>query len=298
MPFPVSFEVATPEPKADAVVDRASFRPGTFAPGSLVSIFGRGVGPQTAVGLRTTELLLVDRETGARVCCSMDLPRHCCTYRPGRSNAIVPFAVAGASARNVELERDGRRSKLASHRNYRHGAAPFSQPTALGRVPAHSKLGFVEELTGAPADRGSVLVLYATGGGAFARRKSRMALLRGSGSEARRHRPNRRQACHRGIRRQRARNGSESRADQRASTRRCKPRKGPRRSDHRRLWMPARRHCRCSVTDQKAPKPWDLVSTAALQMPERAAQDLSVGHEKKPPAFPPAAFARSNRPCN
>jgi uncharacterized protein (TIGR03437 family) len=156
---------ARPEISYECVVNGASYAGGGVAPGEIVSIFGKGIGPETpanlvviAGGILTTTLsdtsVLFD-----------GIPAPLIYVSTGQINAIVPQAVADKSTTAVEVEYRGVRSD------------PLTIPVAAARpgVFTTDSSGYGQgailnqdgSLNSAanPAARGSIIVLYLTGEG-------------------------------------------------------------------------------------------------------------------------------------
>jgi uncharacterized protein (TIGR03437 family) len=152
---------STPDPVANplatvAVVNAASLAQGPMAPGESITIYGAGIGPDTGVagtllstGLYTTLL------GGAEV--RFDgVPAPLFYAQAGQINAQVPYTVAGATSTHIEL----------FYQNQPVGSLDVAvAPAAPGLFPAVGNQDGSTNSRSAPASRGTVVTLYATGDG-------------------------------------------------------------------------------------------------------------------------------------
>ena len=155
---------ASAVPEVAAIVNGASQAAGTtFAPGQIVTLYGRNIGPATGVfGALATSTRFDTVAGGTRVRFNGVLAPVLYSSS-GQVNTIVPYEVSGAVG--VEVEFEGRRSVAASIQVVDAAPALFTQD-ASGRGRA-AILNQDYALNGPlrPAARGSVVMLYATGGG-------------------------------------------------------------------------------------------------------------------------------------
>ncbi len=148
-----------------SVTNAASFRSGGVAPGELLAIFGRGIGPATLQEARLTPSgTFPDEIGGARVWID-GRPAPLLYVSASQVGIAVPLAVANAASMQLEIEMGGSRTPPI--------VVPV-QPTAPGLFTANragsgnaaalNQDGSVNS-PGNPAARGSIVVLYGTGGG-------------------------------------------------------------------------------------------------------------------------------------
>jgi uncharacterized protein (TIGR03437 family) len=152
-------------PTITSLVSGASFLPSPLAPGEIISLFGHGLGPSDSAPMRLTAGGLVDNTlAGTRV--TIDgTPAPLLYTQAGLVNAVVPFSVAGKSTVQVQIEYQGVRSAPVSFLVADAAPAIFSidgsgrgQGAILDQdTSVNSDLN--------PADRGSIMVLYASGAG-------------------------------------------------------------------------------------------------------------------------------------
>ncbi|MEP6535511.1 MAG: TIGR03790 family protein [Bryobacteraceae bacterium] len=132
-----------------AVANGASGQTGSVAPGEIVVLFGEGLGPSPLVGgILTTGI------EGTRVLFD-EISAPLIYASAAQTAAIVPYEIAQRSSTDVVLEKDGVRSN----------------PLVMDVAPAVPGIFAVTNEDGAlnsnalPADKGSIIVLYATGEG-------------------------------------------------------------------------------------------------------------------------------------
>ena len=148
-----------------AVVNAAGFLKGPVAPGALVTLFGTEMGPLNGAVFQLSSAGTVGTGLGGTRVYFDEIPAPVLYAQAGQVTAIVPFGVAGRASSQVTVEVQGNRSR------------PFSAPVAdsapaLFTVNASGKgqaaiLNQDYSLNSSlnPASRGSVVMVYATGGG-------------------------------------------------------------------------------------------------------------------------------------
>ena len=147
------------------IVNAASFLPGPVAPGQIVSLFGAGLGPETPVSFRLDASFTVAKElAGVRVLFD-GVPAPLLAVSAGQVNAIVPYGVSGRAETRVEVEYQGRRTAAVRLPVAASAPAIFTQ-NAGGTGPG-AILNQDSSVNSAanPAERGSVIQIFATGGG-------------------------------------------------------------------------------------------------------------------------------------
>ena len=160
--------VTTPVPLITSLVSGASLLPSPLAPGEIISIFGRGLGPTDSASFVLTAAGLVDNSlAGTRVIID-GTPAPVLSTQAGQVSAVVPFSTAGKSTVSVQLEYQGVRSAPAS---FVVAAAAPAIFTVDGS--GHGQGAILDQDTSVnsdlnPADRGSIVVLYASGAGQMA----------------------------------------------------------------------------------------------------------------------------------
>jgi astacin len=152
---------------AAGLVNAASYGGGTVAPGEIVTIFGLGLGPEELAGLTlTAERRVATAAGGVRVL--FDGTPAPMIYASSRQlGAIVPFNVAGKSVVRAQVEVDGRLSNPVTLNVAATAPGLFTaNASGVGGGAFLNQDGSLNT-EGNPAERGSIVVLYATGLGAM-----------------------------------------------------------------------------------------------------------------------------------
>lgn len=147
------------------VVNAASFLPGPVAPGEIISIFGAGLGPEApAVPALEGRLTIPVELEGTRVLVD-GVAAPVLMTSAGQVNAIVPYGVAGRPEVRLEGEYQGRRTAQVVLPVERSAPAIF----LLSRTGSGQGAILNQDSTvngpGNPAARGSIIQIFATGGG-------------------------------------------------------------------------------------------------------------------------------------
>jgi len=162
----IEIEAAAPQPlfSRDSIVNAASFVGGPVAPGEIVSIFGENLGPDGGAAGRfdpiTGGLQTEFEETAVFF---QDTPAPLFYAGPGQINVQVPVDVAPGQSAVVKIMRQGVVSDLATVPVQAEAPGLFTlDGSALIALNQDGSLNSAA----APAARGSVVTLYATGQGA------------------------------------------------------------------------------------------------------------------------------------
>ncbi len=151
-------------PEVAAIVNGASQTAGAaFAPGQILTIYGRNIGPATGVfGALAAPTRFDTVAGGTRVRFNGVLAPVLYTSA-GQINTIVPYEVSGSVT--VEVEFEGRRSALLPIRVVDAAPALFTQDASGRGRAAILNQDYALNTPQRPAARGTVVMLYATGGG-------------------------------------------------------------------------------------------------------------------------------------
>lgn len=147
------------------VVNAASFLPGPVAPGEIISIFGAGLGPEAPATARLDAGLTVPAELeGTRVLFDGTAAPVLATSA-GQVNTIVPYGVAGRQETRLQVEYQGRRTVDVLLPVARSAPAIFTlSRTGSGQGAILNQDSTVNGPAN-PAPRGSIIQIFATGGG-------------------------------------------------------------------------------------------------------------------------------------
>jgi len=157
------FGAPAPQFSASGVLNTASLRGDSIAPGEVITISGENLGPGLPLGMQIVDRTVTTRLGGVRVLFN-GIPGPVLFAYSNQVTAIVPFELEGPSA-TVQVEYSGATS------------APVNMPVALsapgiftvdgsgtGPIAAWNQDGSINN-TANPAAPGSVVTMYVTGGG-------------------------------------------------------------------------------------------------------------------------------------
>ena len=156
-----------PRFSAAGVVNAASFRNGTLAPGQIISVFGRALGPETPAALElNAEGRVASSLAGVRLLIN-GVPAPLTFVGAGQINAVVPYVAAGLPVAQIAVERDGAVSASATLLTSATAPALFTlSGSGTGQAAALNQDVSVNSASN-PVKRGDVIVLYGTGEGAL-----------------------------------------------------------------------------------------------------------------------------------
>lgn len=147
-----------------AVTDAAAFTPGVVAPGMIVSLFGRGIGPATGVQPGLDESGRLPVFAGETIVLFDGIPAPLFFVRGDQVNAQVPYGVAGRGSVNVAVIQDLTATNQLPLRV--QDAAPrfftvSSNPAQVIALNSDQSLNSPAN----PARRGDFVTLFITGAG-------------------------------------------------------------------------------------------------------------------------------------
>jgi endo-1,4-beta-xylanase len=153
---------SVPTLTSSGIVNAAGYQSGSIAPGEIVAIFGAGIGPDKPVPATLTSSNLISTTAAAAQVMFGNYAAPILYAGPSQINAVVPFEVVPGQTVEVTVTNNGQSS------------TPVSIPVTQA-VPAIFNIGGTQaavlnqDLTingvNNPAPPGSVIVVYATGGG-------------------------------------------------------------------------------------------------------------------------------------
>ena len=142
----------------------ASQQSGPVAPGSLISIFGSGLGPLMAIPGTLQSPGVLANQLGDTQVLFDGIPGALLLVQDSQINAVVPFEVAGRMASKVEVRRSG--LAIGSTTVPIAAVAPglFTLDAGTGLAFAFNADGSANSSNN-PAAQGTAVTLYGTGGG-------------------------------------------------------------------------------------------------------------------------------------
>ena len=148
------------------VVNAASLASGAVAPGEIVTFFGTGIGPAVAAPLQLTADggFLTTALAGTQVFFD-DVPAPLTYVSDTQVNAIVPYAVAGKTSTQLQVDYQGVRSKAVTLKVAEAAPALFTQNASGSGPGAILNQDYKLNTASNPAVKGSVVMLFATGEG-------------------------------------------------------------------------------------------------------------------------------------
>ncbi|HVW85369.1 MAG TPA: hypothetical protein VHB50_11845, partial [Bryobacteraceae bacterium] len=156
---------ATVSPVVTGIVNAASYAAGSVAPGELLALFGENLGPQSLVtgsfapGGGTNQQLY-----GTQITFN-GIPAPLIYTSAGAASAIVPFEIAGASTVTVQVSYNGQVSSTQTLPVAAAAPGLFSADATGSGPGAILNQDYSVNSPDNPAKAGSVVVVYATGGG-------------------------------------------------------------------------------------------------------------------------------------
>ncbi len=147
--------VVTPAPEV-TVANALSGKVGPVAPGEVVSIFGKGLGPDTGLTGALDDTGTLPGALGGVVVQFDGNAAPIFYAQSGQINAQVPYGVAGSNASAVSVVYQG---KLVG------AAAVAVAPSAPGMLPLATNQDGIMNAQAAPAARSTWMTFYATGEG-------------------------------------------------------------------------------------------------------------------------------------
>jgi uncharacterized protein (TIGR03437 family) len=150
----------------DAVVNAASFATGAVSPGTIVTVFGSGFGPVAIAGYQLTQdrTALTRSLSDTRVL--FDGAAAPMIYTSdGQLSAIVPYQVSGKTATDVQVEYLGVRSNTVTVPVQPTSPAMFTLEASGRGQGAVLNQDYAVNGPATPAERGSIVQIFATGEG-------------------------------------------------------------------------------------------------------------------------------------
>lgn len=154
-----------PTPVITGLVNGASYANGPVAPGEIVTIFGENLGPQTlATGAYDDDDNLGAELDGTQVTFN-DVAAPLLYASSGAIGAIVPFELAGSDQATVQVSYNGQPSAAETYNVALTAPGIFTQNASGSGEAMVLNQDSSPNSTSNPAAPGSIIVVYATGGG-------------------------------------------------------------------------------------------------------------------------------------
>jgi uncharacterized protein (TIGR03437 family) len=152
---------------AASVANGASFQSGGIAPGEIITIFGSGLGPTAGATLQlnATNTAITNNLAGTQVLFD-GLPSPMIYASATQVSAIVPYSLAGSVATAMQIAVQGVRSASVPVQVVQASPAIFTIPSKGTGQGAVLNQDYTVNSAANPAPIGSVLQIFATGGGA------------------------------------------------------------------------------------------------------------------------------------
>ena len=153
-------------PGVASVVNSASYSFGAVAPGELVTIFGTSVGPATAAYASVDPITRKLPFTLGDVQVSFGgTPAPLLYSASGQVNAVVPFAVAGQTSIEMKVTVSGQIYSTTLPVSAANPSIFAANSAGTGQGAILNNADLSKNSVANPADRGSVVVIFATGTG-------------------------------------------------------------------------------------------------------------------------------------
>lgn len=155
-----------PQPRLSAagIVNAASLTGGVIAPGEIVSLFGRAIGPEDPLGLQLEGDRVISSLGDVRVLVN-GAPAPLLFVGLNQINAVIPYGAAFLPVATLQVERSGFRSAPITLRVEQSSPALFALNGSGRGQGAILNQDFAVNGPGNPAKRGEIVILYGTGEG-------------------------------------------------------------------------------------------------------------------------------------
>ena len=161
--LPVSTSSA---PTITGIVNAASYAGGSVAPGEIVDIFGQNLGPQTIVTGAVDALGNLSANVAGTQVTFNGVPAPILYAQASVVSAVVPFAVPAAAPLSVQVSADGGTSSPETFSVADTAPGIFTDDASGTGQAAVLNEDYSLNSDANPAAPGSIVILYATGGGA------------------------------------------------------------------------------------------------------------------------------------
>jgi uncharacterized protein (TIGR03437 family) len=154
-----------PQISAGGVVNAASLKPGPIAPGEIVTFFGSGLGPVTLTTFQLNEYGQVATALAETQVLFDNIPAPLLYVQASQLSAIVPYAVAGTAQARVQVRYKSATSNMVNVQVAPSAPGIFTIDSSGRGQGAILNQDYSLNTQANPAEKGSVVVAYATGEG-------------------------------------------------------------------------------------------------------------------------------------
>jgi uncharacterized protein (TIGR03437 family) len=163
----VSLTIQPQPPAITAVSNAASGAAADFAPGSIISIFGSNLGPAAALGMQLSADGSAATSLGGYSVLFDGAPAPLLLVQSNQINTVIPMSAAGNSSVQLQVEQNGTKYGDLSLPLTQAAPALFTADGSGHGQGAILNQDMSLNSAANPAAAGSVIVLYATGGGLY-----------------------------------------------------------------------------------------------------------------------------------
>ncbi len=154
-----------PQITASGVVNAASWVSGPVSPGEIVTLVGSGLGPATLTSFQLNEAGQVAITLAETQVLFDNIPAPLVYVQASQLSAIVPYAVAGTAEAKLQVEHQGNRSTAIGVRVAPSAPGIFTLDATGKGQGAILNQNYTLNSAANPAEKGSVVIVYATGEG-------------------------------------------------------------------------------------------------------------------------------------
>ena len=152
-------------PSVTGIVNAASYSSGAVAPGEMVAIYGQNLGPASLVTGTFSADANANRQLNGTQVTFNGIPSPLVYASSGAAAAIVPYEIAGATQAAVVVSYNGQAASTQTVAVSDAAPGLFSADASGSGPGAILNADYSLNAPANPAAAGSIVVLYATGGG-------------------------------------------------------------------------------------------------------------------------------------